>query len=240
MREDIGEQHYSEQYMAALSATLASPCRVLDVGCQYGRFAIPLLEQGHEVVATDPDPACIDYLRGRHSRLELRQETADVTIDRLGSDQFDLVLCLELLYVLPDWQSVLAGLGRLARRDGRVAASHRTQGYYLHRMLREGRYDELDALLAGRHPTLNAQRPDELRSAYADAGLQMEAMTPIGAFSGIHVDPFAAICDPSRLDRRDRQRLSQLETDSRLTERFADSARYVLAVAAPRESAVRA
>jgi 2-polyprenyl-3-methyl-5-hydroxy-6-metoxy-1,4-benzoquinol methylase len=237
MREDSGERHYYEQYMAVLSALLASPCRVLDVGCQYGRFAIPLLDQGHEVVATDPDAACIDFLRDRYPRLQLRQETADVTMDRIGREHFDLVLCLELLYLLPDWRSVLAGLCGLARPGGRVAASHRTQGYYLHRMLQEGRYDELDALLAGRHPVLNAQRPDELRSAYADAGLRIETMTPIGAFSGINVDPYAAICDPSRLDQRDRQRLLRVETDAGLAERFAESARYMLVVATPQGSA---
>jgi 2-polyprenyl-3-methyl-5-hydroxy-6-metoxy-1,4-benzoquinol methylase len=233
MREDAGEQHYREQYMQVISPLLTSRSRVLDVGSQYGRFAVPLAEQGHDVVATDPDPACVADLTRRCPQLDVRHERVDVTIRELGDERFDLVLCLELLYMLPGWRGLLGGLGGLLGTTGRIAASHRSQGYYIYRMLHEGRYDELDELLAGRHPTLNAQRPDELRSAYADAGLRVESVTAIGAFSGIHVDPFAAICDPSSLTRRDRDRLQRVEADPSLADRFLENARYLLVIAAP-------
>jgi 2-polyprenyl-3-methyl-5-hydroxy-6-metoxy-1,4-benzoquinol methylase len=233
MREDAGEQHYREQYMDVISPLLPPRSRVLDVGSQYGRFAIPLAEQGHDVVATEPDPECVADLTKRCPQLDVRHERADVTIRELRDERFDLVLCLELLYVLPDWRGLLRGLGGLLGPAGRIAASHRSQGYYIYRMLHEGRHDELDELLAGRHPTLNAQRPDELRSDYADAGLRVESISAIGAFSGIHVDPFAAICDPRDLTQQDRDRLQRLEADRSLTDRFLENARYLLVVAAP-------
>lgn len=42
-----------------------SPCRVLDLGCGTGRFALMLARQGHRVTAVDPAPAMLDYARAR-------------------------------------------------------------------------------------------------------------------------------------------------------------------------------
>jgi hypothetical protein len=59
----------------------------------------------------------------------------------------------------------------------------------------------------------------------------VDRVTAIGSLSGIAVDPFAALIDPSRLDRAERLRLRGYETDPALNRRFAESARYLLVVA---------
>ena len=232
MNEHPGERYYYEQYMTVLAEHLDGRPRVLDVGCQYGRFALPLAAHGHQVVATDIDQACLDYVRAQNPSIEVRCESADESA-RDGSRDFDVVLCLEVLYLLPDWRSVVAGLVRRAAPTGVVACSHRSQGYYIHRFLRERRYDELDQLLAGRHPAINAQSSAELHSAYRDAGVDVVSVTPIGTFSGIEVDPFAAINDPTVLTTTDRERLAGYELDPELTAQFMDSARYLLVVGTP-------
>jgi 2-polyprenyl-3-methyl-5-hydroxy-6-metoxy-1,4-benzoquinol methylase len=235
MHEDPGEAYYLDQYLTVLAPLLGRPRRVLDVGCQFGRFALPLAAQGHDVVGTDIDADCLAYIAARSPRVDLRLESAEETAGRPPGSDFDLILCLELLYVLPAWETILAGLAHQLGPTGRLAASHRSQGYYIHRLLREHRYDELDQVLAGRHPALNAQSPDELRAAYAAADLEVESITPIGSFSGIAVDPFAAVNDPSRLAAADRQRLQRYESDPAVTAGFMTSARYLLVVATPRE-----
>jgi SAM-dependent methyltransferase len=234
MLRDAGEQYYYEQYVAVLEPMLERPRRVLDVGCQYGRFLVPLTEQGHDVTGTDIDADCLARLHDRLPGAKLRQESAETTAAAAPAQPFDLILCLELLYLIPDWQDIIAGLGRQLAPGGRLLASHRPIGYYIHRLLHERRYDELEQLLAGRHPALNAQTPEALRAAYSEAGLTVTNIAPIGAFSGIHVDPFAALTDAGRLTAAQRAALMRLETDPDLSARFADSARYLLVVAVPR------
>jgi 2-polyprenyl-3-methyl-5-hydroxy-6-metoxy-1,4-benzoquinol methylase len=234
MNEDAGELFYREQYLAALEPHLRPASRVLDVGCQFGRIAIPLADRGHHVVGTDIDAACLDYIRRQRPDIELRLEAIEDTASGPPRDPFDLVIVLEVLYLIAGWRDIIAGLARQLRPGGHLAVSHRSHGYLIHRLLREGRYDELDQALAGNHPATNAQSPAELRRSYDAIGLDVTSITPVGMFSGIHVDPFAAIVDPSRLDQNARQRLARFEADPNLQARFAESARYLLVVATPR------
>jgi 2-polyprenyl-3-methyl-5-hydroxy-6-metoxy-1,4-benzoquinol methylase len=234
MHEHEGEHYYLEQYMTVLTPLLTSKQRILDVGCQYGRLLLPLAAQGHDVVGTDIDADCLAYIRERLPAAELRCESADVTSTAHTSTRFDLVLCLELLYLLADWPAILSGLANQLAPGGHLAASHRSQGYYIHRFLRERRYDELDQILAGNHRGVNAQSPQDLEGTYVAAGLTVESMTAIGAFSGTEVDPFAAVNDPSRLSPRERTQLMRYESDPALSTRFAESARYLLVVASRR------
>jgi 2-polyprenyl-3-methyl-5-hydroxy-6-metoxy-1,4-benzoquinol methylase len=233
MNEDDGERYYLEQYLAVLAPHLRAPRRVLDVGCQYGRVLLSLAADGHELVGTDPDQACLDYIRARHADVELRCESVEQTVAGPPGEPFDLVLCLELLYLLADWRSIIVGLSRLTAPSGHLVTSHRTRGYYLYRLLHERRFDELDDLLAGRHESLNAQSPEELREAYDACGLAVRTITPIGAFSGIGVDPFTVINDPGGMSARDRRQLARYETNPALVAGFINNARYLLVVAAP-------
>ena len=47
---------WDEQTVAALQEILPPRCRVLDVGCGYGRVAVPLARLGYEVVGLDLAP----------------------------------------------------------------------------------------------------------------------------------------------------------------------------------------
>jgi SAM-dependent methyltransferase len=230
MHTDVGEQFYLDEYLDVLNPLLGTPRRILDVGAQFGRFTIPLVAAGHDVVATDIDPACVAYIRQHAPRAMVLQESAAQTAGRSWAP-FDIVLCLELLYLLPDWQQVLGGLVPLLGPHGRLVASHRSQGYYLHKLLRDRDFDGLDLILAGRHDALNAQPLDDVQRTYAELGLHVDSVSGIGTLSGIAVDPFAAIADPSRLDRSERLRLRGYETDPVLNKRFIDSARYLLVIA---------
>jgi SAM-dependent methyltransferase len=231
MHTDDGELFYLGEYLDVLNPLLVTPQRILDIGAQFGRLTIPLVAAGHDVVATDIDPACVAYLRRHAPHAEVLQEPVTQTMGRSWERSFDMVLCLELLYLLPDWKQVLRGLASSLGPEGKLVASHRTQGYVVHRMLRDRDFDGLDLVLAGRHAALNAQTPDDLERAYGELGLRLDSVTGIGALSGIAVDPFAAVTDPTRLSRAERVRLRGFETDPELNRRFIDSARYLLVVA---------
>ena len=231
MNEDDGERFYFDEYMTVLSPILKEASRVLDVGAQFGRFTIPLVAAGHHVVATDIDKKCLAYIRRRAPAAETLREPLVETAGRQWRDRFDIVLCLEVLYLIPEWELMLSGLAGALLPGGKLLASHRSQGYVMHRLLRDRDFDGLDLVLAGRHPAINAQPLDDLVAAYEDVGLHVDRVTAIGGLSGIAVDPFAALVDPSRMSRVERLRLHQYETDPTLNRRFAESARYLLVVA---------
>jgi SAM-dependent methyltransferase len=231
MHTDEGELFYLDEYMDILNPLLVTPRRILDVGAQFGRFTIPLAASGHDLVATDIDPGCVAYIRRHAPHAEVLQESVTQTTGRNWDPAFDIVLCLELLYLLPDWEQVLGGLVSSLDPEGNLVASHRSQGYYVHRMLRDRDFDGLDLILSGRHAALNAQSLDDVERAYGELGLRLDSVTGVGTLSGIAVDPFAAITDPSRLSRSERLRLRGYETDPELNRRFIDSARYLLVVA---------
>jgi SAM-dependent methyltransferase len=231
MHTDEGELFYLDEYLDVLNPLLVAPRRILDVGAQFGRFTIPLVAAGHDLVSTDIDPACVAYLRRHAPRAEVLQESVTQTMGRNWDRPFDIVLCLELLYLLPDWEQVLGGLVCSLGPEGKLVASHRSQGYYMHRMLRDRDFDGLDLILSGHHAALNAQSLDDVEHAYGELELRLDSVTGIGTLSGIAVDPFAEITDPARLNRSERLRLRGYETDPTLNRRFIDSARYLLVVA---------
>jgi 2-polyprenyl-3-methyl-5-hydroxy-6-metoxy-1,4-benzoquinol methylase len=84
--------------------------RVLDVGCGIGRFTLPLLDKGYDVVGVDADLASLQRLvwhaAGRPGRLDVHWSSAHV----LPDGPFDLVIASEVLCYVPDTVGALAAI----------------------------------------------------------------------------------------------------------------------------------
>jgi len=74
--------------------------RILDVGCGYGRIAIPLAEAGHNVVGVDISEDMLQEARRRASEVGIPVEwlLGDMCNLPQGDQSFDVVLCLWLTF----------------------------------------------------------------------------------------------------------------------------------------------
>jgi SAM-dependent methyltransferase len=117
-----------------MAADLAGPIdrlRVLDLGALEGLFAVELARRGATVVAIEGRRANYEKLRLARDALELDElelrleDVRDLRLERHG--EFDLVLCLGLLYHLdaPDVFALLSRMHEVCRRlvivDTRIA-----------------------------------------------------------------------------------------------------------------------
>lgn len=234
MHTHPAERYYFEQYYRVLCNTLPSRSKILDIGCQYGRFTIPLANGGHTVTATDITERYFGYIL-KHLKdpasVTLRKESVEDTLRNLDGKQFDAVLCLELLYNLPDPATLMKGMKKLLAPGGVLIASHRSPGYYAYRFLKENNPGAVRAILEGTHPDYNAVSLEKLLRLYGDMGFKVLNTVGIGSFSGFWNDPFAAVADPSKMTPEQLKELSLLENDAVLNTMFINSARYILVVA---------
>lgn len=97
---------------------------ILEPGIGTGRISLPLASAGHKVVGIDISPpmleACArkaEVLRVTH-RLTLIE--GDATAMPCADESFDMGIFASLLYLVPDWESVLDEFTRVVRPGGAV------------------------------------------------------------------------------------------------------------------------
>lgn len=228
------EKFYYKEYMQCISGYVVKGHDLLDIGCQMGRFTIPAALSGVNVTATDIRKkyfqAISKKLYGK-ANVIFRHETLEQSLNNLPKGRFDVILCLELLYNLPDPEENMKKLSLLLKPGGVLITSHRSLGYYLYRFIRKKKFDSIRQILEGNHPYYNAQTRSEIKAMCESAGLKCLNLAPVGIFSGFGSDAFAGIANPEKLKESDKQQLFLLETDPRLMNLFADSARYHLLIA---------
>ena len=110
--------------MDAVRGLLPSSGRVLDVGCGYGRIAIPLAELGYDVTGLDISPNLLRAARRETARrrLEIRFDHGSMTDLPYPPASFDGVLCIwtafhELLDVV-EQVAALREMRRVLRPGG--------------------------------------------------------------------------------------------------------------------------
>ena len=91
--------------------------RLLEAGCGDGGFTRLMAGRGAEVAAFDLSPVAVAQARERSGA---EYQVASVTQIPYQDESFDLVVCLETLEHVPDWQRGLDELIRVLRPGGRL------------------------------------------------------------------------------------------------------------------------
>lgn len=148
-------------------------CKVLDIGCGDGTFAVELARRGAVVTGIDASPAMIDAAKARAT-----QHNVDVTFqvaqaERLpfAAEQFDVVTAITILCFVDDAAPVFHEIARVLKPGGRFvigelgrwstwAAARRVRAWLGSRLWRRGRF----------------RTAKELRSLAEQAGLCVETV----------------------------------------------------------------
>lgn len=228
------ERHYFDLYYKHIKNHIPFSSNILDIGCQYGRFTIPLANEGHKITATDLKEKYFKFVKSNlksSDQVEFHKEKIHETIDGHPRNYYDVILCLELLYNLTGTDEILVGLKKLLKPQGLLVTSHRTMGYYTYRYIKEKKFDSLRQILSDDHPVFNCQTPEKLKNIYKKAGLEIVTINPIAMFSGYANDPFTCILNPGKPDKKELKKLTDLENDPTLQSLFINNARYLLVIA---------
>jgi 2-polyprenyl-3-methyl-5-hydroxy-6-metoxy-1,4-benzoquinol methylase len=119
--------HVASSYAARLNllidhvARLADPGgRVLDVGCAQGTLGLMLAERGFRVSLLDVRSTNIDYSRARHERGEVDFHVGLLAAETPPRNDYDVVICTEVLEHVPEPAKLLSQLAGKARAGGYV------------------------------------------------------------------------------------------------------------------------
>lgn len=119
---------YDRRHGAALSASdvcrlsdaagLLSGSRIVDIGAGTGRVAVPFSAAGFDVVAVDASEDMLKQLRSKAGGLQIDALVGEGAALPLPSGAFDAAVIARLLYLTPDWRSVLLEAKRVLRESG--------------------------------------------------------------------------------------------------------------------------
>lgn len=96
---------------------------VLDVGCGAGRFVMQLAQRAKWVTGLDSSESMI--MRARLNAMDYRLDNTTFTVGDIrdlpfGEEKFDLITCLNLLFMFPDPVQPLRELIRVCKPEGQV------------------------------------------------------------------------------------------------------------------------
>ena len=248
MYENPGEQRLGRLYLNEIRQTIRSekpgiPLSILDAGCQAGRLSIPLALDGHRVTGVDTSGVGLSRAK-RHARQEglvvgpplapaAREKGARLTLVRANlsrwlpaqpPEQFDAVICTEVLYLRKNYRELLEGLFRVVKKGGLLFISHRPSGYYLVESFEHRDLESVRTLLARPEGQIlgsyyNWQDAKELEALYPKLSMEILKMATIGELNPLPV--------PEELNEAGRDMLREAHDGGR----FKNSGRYLLVCA---------
>ena len=162
---------------------------ILDAGCQAGRLLIPLAQEGHRVIGLDTSRFVLQRAR-RHARqqglsIQLHQGSMAALRRWIPPASLDAVLCIEVLYLCPDYQELLRLLIESVKPGGLLCISHRPTLYYVACAVVRGHGEQAAELLTrteGRSPDghyHNWHTQEQLLALYRSLPLKMLGCYPI-------------------------------------------------------------
>ncbi len=239
MHEDANETLFAQLYLKRImrhaeALGIRPPSTVLEAGCQAGRLAIPLATQGFRVTGVDTSGFGLRRAQAhaKAAGVEVTFIRGDVVeVLRRHPQQYDLVICAEVVYLSPEYRQMLQALAAAVRPGGLLCVSHRPKLYYLIEALRQYDIETATRVLAtGEGPFrdsqyYNWQTSDELRTLYEQTlGLRWLAAHPIDRFAWL------GGISPSKLPQAQREQWLELELNS-AGDLVSECARYLLVVA---------
>lgn len=203
----------------------------MDAGCQAGRFTVALGKMGFQVTAVDSSSLSLARAKKHCKELGVRAEfiRGDVenVCDRFHpAVSFDLILCAEVLYLHPHFESLMERMLRVLKPGGILMTSHRTKFYYLVKALLRKDLETACLIVKKNEGNLwgtyfNWQTVEELKSLHSRLGLQTKGIHPIGIFS-------ETCFAPGELEPPLQEKLFEIEKDP--FDEVTGCTRYLLAI----------
>lgn len=242
---------YLELLDGIIDLSPTQPKRILDAACGIGRFLVPLVEAGHELVGMD---ACRPSLEAAERHLtRISNDSRDpatliwgdieelvVPYELVPDASFDLVLAMELLCYLADPASVALSLARRLKPGGHLVVSVEAWPGAFLTDLEAARSVGIERCIENRVLSVPLDRwvhpfdVDELASILQGAGLEVLFIR------GTHYlpdGPMMDLIDPNRVGTPDYDtEVLRLEAALREEPAVAQLARAWLAVARVPES----
>lgn len=114
------------QVLAAWTSLLAASIpqtqqNVLDIGCGTGSLSLVLAHLGHQVTGIDVSPAMLQLAKekARLAEQTIDFQVMDAAFPDFPSQQFDVLICRHLLWMLPEPEQVLLRWKQLLKAGGR-------------------------------------------------------------------------------------------------------------------------
>lgn len=170
--------YITTQIAGEFDRDLASPrpfdgLRLLDIGCGGGLLCEPMARLGAQVVGADPAAGNIPVARLHAEQAGLAIDYRVTTAEDLAAagEQFDVVLCMEVLEHVPDPATFLAACGQLLRPGGLLLASTLNRTARSFGLAIVGAEHVMRWLPRGTHDWRKFITPDELEALLRGAGL---------------------------------------------------------------------
>lgn len=242
MYADANESFFAGLYLQLLKAQLsqagiAPPAKILDVGCQAGRLSIPLAKEGFSVTGLDKSGFALkraeQHARKAGMRIDWRQADLVEALNHPWRESFDAILCIEVLYQIPQYRRIMSHLKTGLRAGGLLFVSHRPRSYYLFEAMRQQDFKTALGLFERdegpvdipeqKNDYANWHTVDQLRVLYESLGLKWLAWHPIDRFAWLRGTDFSQLTQE--------QKNQWVELEMRLPAEEAPCCRYVLVVA---------
>jgi SAM-dependent methyltransferase len=119
----IGESRYVLAHLerVIVEAELKPGQRILEVGAGSGKFTLPLINRGFEVLANDLSPVLLEKLH-QVSDGRIKTQVGDIAEITLAKDEapFDRVVGFFVLHHLCDFKLIFTALAKVMRPGGRI------------------------------------------------------------------------------------------------------------------------
>ena len=254
MSTHADENYYCRQYWHWIEKALEDFVKekvdtgdllILDLGCGQGRLTLPLAkwcsrrrEKGR-VIGVDIAASALDF-----ARQSAAKEGVNYVVEYLEDDILnflrnqptatcEVVVCAEVLYMFPEYKTVLSEVNRVLVQGGLFIASFRSRYFNIIHSLAIRRCSPIPILLQstegfpfGPLTRFSWHNKSEINGTLAEAGFKTISCKGIGVCSGIKGDPLAKIAQPSMLTDEEQNELMTAELT--LAEEMADCGRYIL------------
>ena len=165
----------------AKAADALANLAVLDIGCGAGILAEPLARMGAAVTGIDPSSEIIAaarlHARAGNLAIDYRDTTAEALAE--AGERFDVVTILEVVEHVTDVPRFVATAASMVKPGGLMVASTINRTMKAFALAIVGAEYVLRWLPRGTHAYDKLVTPDELRAAFAGAGLAPAAATGV-------------------------------------------------------------